>query len=322
MNLANLFHRKPKPTKPAPQPTPQPEPPKPKALRYVGLNMAGSIQFTGMSGVKDQVGQVSTGLNKDGTLRLYRYPGGTDANSFYPLGESAGALQQMVQEALDLHADAVILVGNNTGTFADDLALIDAFVKAGIYVRAFEVGNEAYLGKYKIEVADYIAETRDRIANIKKHYPELQCGIAIMPIDGMKDTNNDEAPPKTAEQQAKLEARLKAKSEDWNGAILNSGVGDFYVQHFYPDGSEFAEAITVFAGQRYNKPVYLTECNASGTPEQQAAFYRAFAPVLRTLDWVPVVCWHNGPARGAKWPVVRITDKGTITPWGQAMIDA
>jgi hypothetical protein len=282
--------------------------------------MAGASRFT-TNAVIALVAQVMGGLNRDGSKPIVRQPGGTEANSFYPRGEDYDTLHKQVSDTMALGGN-VILVGGNTSAPEDDLAQIDINELSGNLTVAFEVGNEPYLRKYAIEVQDYIANARDRIANIKKYYPSLPCGVAIMPTRGMKDTNNDEAPAGTPEQQAKREEKLAQKAEAWNSAIIASGIGDFYVQHFYPDGDHIETATEAFAAQRFNKPVYLTETNASGTPEQQAEFYRQFAPVLRTLDWVPVVCWHNGPSGGGAWPVVKVSKDGAvITAFGQAMID-
>ena len=313
----SIFKKK-KPTSVPPKPTP-PAPP----VQNIGLNMANSTKFTDDPTVVDYTKQVLAGLSKKGSKPTGRYPGGTDANYFFPLGADSENLSKMVQDSITFGMD-VIVVGNNTGTMDDDICLIEAFKSKGKNPIAFEVGNEPYLTKkYNLTVEQYLNIVKPRIANIKKHYPTMKCGVSIMPIRGMKDTNNGS--PEiilTPAQQEKLEAKNALVAEAWNKYIIDSGVGDFYIQHFYPSAENMEEAINVFTGQKYDKPLYLTETNTAGTSEQQVDFYRLFSPIVRKLEWCPVVIFHAGPAAGENWPTVRIQGKNiTITPFGQAMIE-
>lgn len=319
---------KPKP-KPTPGPNPGPVPPPVTVARYAGLNLINFANFSPVTGVIDEVKLIYTGLKKGGVRPLGRIPGGTEANYFRPSTVLADAddLVRQVANLKTIGADALLVLNHFTGTTADDVAMMEECKAQGVTVFAIEGGNEAYLGKYntdidkhlpvdqqcQIAVDRYLVEAQARCTNIKSLYPGTKFGLTIMPAAGMRDTNNSDTGPDVA-----------VKSATWNAAVTAATFGDFYQQHFYPDGVNLDASLLAFTAQKFNKPVYITETNCSGTQDQQAQWFNILTDGLASVSWAPVVIWHSGPTGGNKWTVMKVNigqDAFAVTPFGQAMLD-
>jgi hypothetical protein len=326
--LKRLFgrHKKPQPppppviTKPVKHPKPVPVPPPPPPLqRYIGLNLVNFTSFSGVPGVMDATKQIYAGLTADGGKPVGRIPGGTEANRFNPATVQADADDLVLQVAnlKTLGASAIIVINQYDGSSADDIAMLDECHRQGVEVLGVEA-NEIYLGKYhppgtEVEdmVADYMDEAAARCAYIKSQYPGTRFGLVIMPIAGMRDTNNTDRP----------EVALD-KSNTWNAVVLAATFGDYFEQHVYPDGQFLADAVNAIASQDYGKPIWITETNASGTQDQQAQWVDLLMDALPAMPNVPVVVFHSGPTGGNKWTALKVSGGSfKFTPFGQAMKD-
>lgn len=301
--------------KPKPKPKPGPVPPPVTVARYAGLNLINFANFSPVTGVIDEVKLIYTGLKKGGAKPLGRIPGGTEANYFRPATVLADAddLVRQVANLKTIGADALLVLNHFTGTTADDVAMMEECKAQGVTVFAVEGGNEAYLGKYSTTVQAYLVEAQARCTNIKNLYPGTKFGLTIMPAAGMRDTNNTDPGPAVIE-----------KAREWNAAVTAAAFGDFYQQHFYPDGVNLDAALLAFSAQKFTKPVYITETNCSGTPDQQAQWFNILTDGLASVSWAPVVIWHSGPTGGNKWTVMKVNigqDAFAVTPFGQAMLD-
>lgn len=203
---------------------------------------------------------------------ILRFPGGTIANRYRLDGVDYGTTnftdRNFVYDFIDLchalDADAVIVLNLfeelvfSENLYNQNIELIELLLANNIRIVGVELGNEFYLypeitgvwihafarfqkGSIVRGAEKYVELCRKYASTIKNDYG-LPTGLVLGSNNNFRD-------------------------KTWNEVIHNSGVGDFYVHHFYlnprnrinKEKTNFIKDIPVLAG---NKKVWITEWNA------------------------------------------------------------
>lgn len=301
---------------------PTPAPPLP--IQYNGFNAAFAANFLAFPDAGTRINETkATNPNY-----ILRFPGGTVGNYYHTSGngygvvasETTGApvsitaqvdidatvsgnyLDDMVACALAAGAAVTWVANMYTGTTAESITAINAFLAAGVPVVAIELGNEWYLnryiGKYPTHT-EYIADALVFRDAMKAQFPSIPCGIVVAPSAGMKD------PDSAGSSQPRL--------DDANAAIRLLTWPDAFVLHAYaaidsaktPYDSPSADAVcaahrsalVAHIASLPGKPVWLTEWNtiptSAGDTDTQANHYRAMRAYIKAEPRITIQTLHN-----------------------------
>lgn len=320
----------------------KPRNPQPLAIKYNGYNAAYAMHFTTVPGFTAAV----NGLKATNPNFVLRFPGGSLGNYTHPTtgtgyglvpAEVASAptsvqnvltndasypdnhLARMVQMAVDTGAKVVWMANLYTGTAAEAIAAVNAFLAAGVQVVGIELGNEWYLNRYSGKYPDhtnYIADAEAFRNALKVAHPTIPVGIVIVPSAAMKDPEGDAASP--AEE---LAANNAFRALPWP---------DAYILHCYarvdpaitPWNSPAAAAacathrnavlnhIASFPG----KPMWITEWNIAGAAgantDTQVEHYNAMRNLFSGEPKITIQTLHNLAGSGVGNNVIRATGAG------------
>ena len=316
--------------------------PPPAAVQYNGFNGAYAMHFTAAPGFVAAV----NGLKASNSSFVLRFPGGTLGNYTHPtagtgyglvaaeVSSAPAAVQavltndasypdnhlgRMVQLALDTGAKVMWMANLYTGTSAEAITAINAFLSAGVDVIGVELGNEWYLGRYSAKyptVSTYIADAEVFRNALKAAHPAIPVGIVIPPSTPMKD----------GEPGSPTDASIIASC----AAIRALAWPDAYILHAYagvdpsvtPWDSPEAEVVTKahrdavrdhvdsFPG----RPVWVTEWNLFGSAgadtDTQLAHYKAMREYMASEPRIAVQTLHNLAGAGSGNNVIRATGAG------------
>ncbi len=329
--MRRLKHRKPRAV-----PTP------PELTKYNGYNAAYAMHFTTATGFVASV----NGLKTTNNNFVLRFPGGSLGNYVHPTtgtgyglvaGEVVGAptsvqnvltndatypdnhLARMVQMAVDTGAKVVWMANLYTGTSAEAIAAVNAFIGGGVEVVGIEMGNEWYLNRYAGKYpshTNYIADAEAFRNAVKVAHPTIPVGIIIPPSTTMKD----------GEPGSPSDAAIIASCN----AIRALSWPDAYVLHAYagvdpaitPWNTPAAEAVTqthrnavqTHVASFPGKPVWITEWNLFGTAgvntDTQVNHYLALREYMAEEPRITIQTLHNLVGAGIGNNVIRATGGG------------
>lgn len=293
--------------------------------KYNGFNAAYAMHFTTAPGFTTAV----NGLKATNTNFILRFPGGTLGNYTHPTtgtgyglvpAEVASAppsvqnvltndasypdnhLARMVQMAVDTNAKVVWMANLYTGTAAEAIAAVNAFLAASVQVVGIELGNEWYLNRYAGKYpshTNYIADAEAFRNALKVAHPAIPVGIVIPPSTAMKD----------GEPGSPSDASIIASCN----AIRALTWPDAYVLHAYagvdplvtPWDSLAADAFTLahrtavhnHVASFPGRPVWITEWNLFGTAgvntDTQVNHYLAMREYMAEEPRITIQTLHN-----------------------------
>lgn len=278
---------------------------------------------------------------------VLRYPGGTLGNYVHPTGKGYGLVPSEItnapQSVIDIqlqdanwpdnHLDReiefatavgakVIWVANMyTGTIAEAIASIQAFLDANIEVVGIELGNEWYLPRYTDKYTDhntYIADAKVFFDALKAEFPTIPVGIVICPSPLMKD------PDAGPNQNARLVAA--------NTAIRLLAWPEAYILHSYapvdpnitPYDTPGADAVcydhrVALAAHMETfpaHPMWITEWNVSGTAaggtDTQINHYVGMMELFAITPHVTIQTMHSLIASGVGYNAIKTTGAGCV----------
>lgn len=299
-------------------------------VQYNGYNAPNAMNFTSNPGALLRTLELKGG-NPNLTLR---FPGGTSANFTHPTGDGYGMILSELtyapQSVLDIQATDSSWVGNHlarqvafaqsaganvifvanqfTGTPAEAVQSVQAFLDGGVSVIKIELGNEWYLPRYTSKYTDhvdYIAEAKIFRDILKAEFPTIPISIVVCPSVGMKD------PDAGPSQNSRLTAA--------NVAIRALTWPDEYSLHSYADvnttinpynsiGADNQCAahrveLAIHVGS-FSKPVNITEWNVSdgshsGNTDTQVNHYIAMRAYFKTEPKISAQIMHSLMSAGA-----------------------
>lgn len=312
------------------------------AKQYNGYNAAYAMTYVALPNMVSRVNELKA-TNPNFVLR---FPGGSLGNYCHPTGKGYGLIEselgtsaptsvravldqdvtfadnhlgRMVQLAQDTGAKVCWMANIYTGTPAEAITAIQAFIDGGVEVVGMELGNEWYLGRYGDTYPDhtaYISAAKTFRDAVKVTFPTLPMGIVICPSAAMKDI----------ESGSGRDALMNAA----NAAIRALTWPDAYVLHAYagvnPAVTPFntPEAARVCLDHRValrnhiasfpGRSIWITEWNLAGTgggdSNTQAEHYAAMREYITTEPRVTIQTVHNLIGSGVGNNVIKGTGAG------------
>lgn len=232
---------------------------------------------------------------------ILRFPGGTIANRYRLDGVDYGTTnftdRNFVYDFIDLchalDADAVIVLNLfeelvfSENLYNQNIELIELLIANNIRIVGVELGNEfnIYPEITGVWIGAFARFQKNRIIRGANSYVEL-CRKYASTIN--KDYNIPTG--------LVVGTDRNFRDKTWNEVIHNSGVGDFYIYHYYlnpnknifKEKSKFQKEIPILAG---NKKVWITEWNAQfGFQSEKNINYFLSAEHLNFLSDFPSWC--------------------------------
>lgn len=325
----------------------------PDTAQRNGYNAVNAMNFTTNPGAIAKVIELKAG-NPNFILRD---PGGTLANYVHITGAGYGLvvgeitdapqavkdiqvadggyadnhLARRVQFMLDCDCAVTVVVNMLTGTIAEAIATVQAFVDGGVPVKLIELGNEWYLPRYVTTYPDhvqYIADAKDYRDALKAQFPTIPVGIVVCPSADMGDPDSG-----TSGNVRKAAANDAFRLLTWP---------DYYVLHCYagvnPAVTPYntSEADAVCAAHRVgvkncvdsfpDKPFAITEWNVfgggAGGTLTQTRHYTAMRAYFLTEPRILIQTMHSLFSGGTQYNAILSTGGGsTFTPLGDAALD-
>ena len=278
---------------------------------------------------------------------VLRYPGGALANYVHPTGPGYGLVLAEIGNApqsvkdieaqdgnwpdnhLDRQVEFATAVGSKviwvanmyTGTIAEAITSIQAFLDGNIEVVGIELGNEWYLPRYTDKYTDhndYIADAKVFFDALKAEFPSIPVGIVICPSAQMKD------PDAGPNQNARLAAA--------NTAIRLLAWPEAYILHSYapvdpnitPYDSPAADAVcfehrVALAAHMETfpaHPIWITEWNVSGVAagdtDTQINHYTAMVGLFAGTPHVGIQTMHSLMASWVGYNAIKSTGAGCV----------
>lgn len=146
------------------------------------------------------------------------------------------------------------------------VSMLTRFGSGGVAVHGVELGNERFLKKYETTVMQYIEQCRI----MKQRIPGHKVSMCLKLAGGKK-------------------------LQEWNAAVIASGLADAYAIHMYQDEattlSYLSDQLFLLSGQ-LDKPIWVSEFGIQAAIPNMIDFRDAYREVC-LLPSVELVCVHN-----------------------------